>query len=183
MKKKYLILTGVAPVILLIDQFSKYYIDSHFLPHRPVAILNNFFQINYIRNIGAAFGLFSNLSSELRGPLFISISILAILMILSFFIKLEDRQRLLSFSFSLILGGALGNFIDRIRLGYVIDFLDIHWYDYYHWPAFNIADTAITVGVILLLLEIITGYKEERDSGSDQISSHSDEDPQGLSEG
>ncbi len=160
MKKKYLILIVVAPGVLLIDQLSKYFISTYFLPHQPVAILKNFFQINYIKNAGAAFGLLSNLSSPVRTPLFLGISILAILMILFFFSKLEAQQSFLSFSLSLVMGGALGNFVDRIRLGYVIDFLDLHWYDYYHWPAFNIADLAITIGVILLLLEVISSSKE-----------------------
>ncbi len=178
MKKKYLILIVVAPGILLIDQLSKYFINSYFLLHQPVAILKNFFHINYIRNVGAAFGLFSDLSSQIRTPLFLGVSILAILMILIFFSKLEARQSFLSFSFSLIMGGALGNFLDRIRLGYVIDFLDLHWYDYYHWPTFNIADIAITVGVILLLLEVISSSKEGDDSGRGQVSPHSGGGPQ-----
>jgi signal peptidase II len=174
MKKKYLILIGVAPGIFLIDQLSKYFISIYLPPQQPVAILENFLHINYIRNVGAAFGLLSHLSSQVRTPLFLGISILAILMILFFFSRLEAKQSFLSSSLSLILGGALGNFLDRIRLGYVVDFLDFHWYDRYHWPAFNIADTAITVGVILLILEVISSSKEEQDSGSGQIPPQSD---------
>jgi signal peptidase II len=142
--------------ILALDQATKLFIDSHLARYQSVTVIRNFFDITYVRNKGAAFGIFAD--SAVRLPFFIGISVLAAAAILWYLARLSEEQTLLRISLSLILAGALGNLIDRARLGEVIDFLDVHWHQY-HWPAFNVADSAITVGVGLWLLDL---WLEER---------------------
>ncbi|HXV20466.1 MAG TPA: signal peptidase II [Desulfuromonadales bacterium] len=153
---RYRLLLIVSAVILVLDQATKLYIDHRFTLYESVTVIQNFFHITYVRNKGAAFGILSD--SAIRVPFFITVATLAALGILWYLRQLREDQRLLHFALSLVFAGAVGNLIDRIRLGEVIDFLDVHWYQY-HWPAFNVADSAITVGVGLLLLDL---WREER---------------------
>ncbi len=148
---RYRLLGLVSLVVLVLDQATKLYIDSRFALYESVTVLENFFHITYVRNKGAAFGILSD--SAYRIPFFIAVATLAALGILWYLKSLSDNQRLLHFALSLVFSGAVGNLIDRIRIGEVIDFLDVHWYQY-HWPAFNVADSAICVGVALLLLDM-----------------------------
>ena len=120
--------------------------------HSSITVVESFFNITYIRNKGAAFGFLAETSFRL--PFFILISIIAVVVIIGIVRKLRPEQKLTAVSLSLIFAGALGNLIDRIRLGEVIDFLDAHWYDH-HWPSFNVADSAICVGVFLLALDML----------------------------
>ena len=119
---------------------------------RPVEVVSGFWNWRYVQNPGAAWGLLANASDSIRVPFFWVVSLAAIAFIIGFFRKLKDDQILLVVSLSLVFGGALGNFIDRLHLNYVIDFID--WYvGDRHWPTFNFADAAITTGVALLMLE------------------------------
>jgi signal peptidase II len=156
---KYRFVALVAAGGVLLDQLSKLYIAGSFELYQSVTVLENFFHITYIRNRGAAFGILSD--NALRLPFFMAVSLIAILGILWYLRQLRAEQTLSLLALSLILSGAIGNLIDRIRLGEVIDFIDVHWYDH-HWPAFNVADSAICVGVGLLLLET---WREERRGG------------------
>jgi len=157
---RYRLLLIVSAVILVLDQASKLYIDHRFALYESVTVIENFFHITYVRNKGAAFGILAD--SALRVPFFITVATLAALGILWYLRQLRADQRLLQFALSLVFAGAVGNLIDRVRLGEVIDFLDVHWYQY-HWPAFNVADSAITVGVGLLLLDL--WFEERRKKG------------------
>lgn len=153
---RYLItLLTVLPVLVL-DQLTKLYIDRTFQLYESLPVIKGLFSITYVRNQGAAFGILAKQS--LRVPFFITIALIAAVGILWAIHRLRPDQKLASFSLALILAGAVGNLIDRIRLGEVIDFLDVYWRSH-HWPAFNIADSAITVGVILLLWEM---WQEDR---------------------
>jgi signal peptidase II len=143
---RYRLLLIVSAVILVLDQATKLYIDHRFALYESVTVIENFFNITYVRNKGAAFGILAD--SAFRIPFFITVATVAALGILWYLRQLRADQRLLHFALSLIFAGAVGNLIDRIRLGEVIDFLDVHWYQH-HWPAFNVADSAITVGVSL----------------------------------
>jgi signal peptidase II len=156
MKKKYGILLVVSAVVLILDQATKIYIDRTMDLHTSITVIQNFFNITYIRNKGAAFGILAQ--SAWRLPFFIGISLIAVVFIILFFRKLRTDQTLSAFSLALIFSGALGNLIDRVRLGEVIDFIYVHWYEHY-WPAFNVADSAICVGVFLLGIEM---FLEER---------------------
>lgn len=148
---RYRTLSIIAFVILVLDQATKLYVDTHFRLHETVPVIRDFFHLTYVRNKGAAFGLLAD--SAVRIPFFITVSIVAMLGILWYIKRIRADQKLALFSLSLIFSGALGNLIDRIRLGEVIDFLDVFW-QRHHWPAFNVADSAITVGVTLLFIEM-----------------------------
>lgn len=156
MLKPYRLLLLVTPAVLILDQLSKLYIDRTFTLYESVTVVENFFHITYLRNQGAAFGLMAG--SPWRVPLLVGVALVAAVGILWYMSRLEPRQKLLRAALALIFSGAVGNLIDRIRLGEVIDFIDVHWYRH-HWPAFNIADSAITIGVGLMLLDL---WLEER---------------------
>jgi signal peptidase II len=152
----YRLLVIVSLIVLALDQATKLYIDSSFRLHESVPVIRGLFHLTYVRNKGAAFGILAD--STLRIPFFIGVSIVAMLGIIWYLRRISATQRLTRFALALIFAGAAGNLIDRIRLGEVIDFLDLFWQNR-HWPAFNIADSCITVGVALLFVDI---WREER---------------------
>lgn len=155
-KLNYLILLAVSAVSLLVDQLTKAYIDRSMDLHHSIPVIDGLFNITYVRNKGAAFGFLANTSYRI--PFFILVSVIAVVVILVAFHKLRDDQRLAMVSLAMILSGAIGNLIDRMRLGEVIDFLDVYWKGY-HWPAFNIADSAICIGVALLAIDMFLEEK------------------------
>jgi signal peptidase II len=154
LKKKYLITIVIVLGVLSLDQACKLYIDRVLPLHHSVQIIKDFVHITHVRNTGAAFGFLAGQTAGFKYVFFITISILAIFVILFFLRGLENSQTLLIASLSMIMGGAMGNLIDRIRLGEIIDFIDLHWYSY-HWPAFNVADSAITIGGVFLIIDIV----------------------------
>jgi signal peptidase II len=159
MNSKYVILSIVTSFAILLDQATKFFIDRSMDIHSSITVVNNFFNITYIRNRGAAFGILADTSFRL--PFFIGISIIAVAVILQIIRKLRPDQTFSVFPLGMILAGALGNLIDRVRLGEVIDFLDFHWYNH-HWPAFNVADSAICVGVFLLALDMLLEERRKK---------------------
>jgi signal peptidase II len=163
MKTKYIILSVISVIVLFLDQATKIFIDRTMDLHSTITVVENFFNITYIRNKGAAFGFLAE--SRFRLPFFILISIIAVVVIISIFRKLRPEQKLTAVSLSLIFAGALGNLIDRIRLGEVIDFIYVHWYEHY-WPAFNVADSAICVGVFLLALDMLRDEQRKKSAKS-----------------
>ena len=156
MKAKYLVLLALTPLILVIDQLTKLYIDRTMKLYQSIPVIDGLFSLTYLRNRGAAFSFLSDASWRL--PFFLIATVIAVIAILVAFKKLRDDQRFAAVSLTLILAGAVGNLIDRVRLGEVIDFLDVYWRSH-HWPAFNVADSAICVGVALLAFDM---FKEER---------------------
>jgi signal peptidase II len=163
MKFKYLVLIIVSALVLLLDQATKIFIDRSMDVHSSITVVENFFNITYLRNKGAAFGFLA--TSNYRLPFFIMVSIVAVAVIIRVFFKLRPDQKFTAFALALIFSGALGNLIDRIRLGEVIDFLDAHWYNH-HWPAFNVADSAICVGVFLLAIDMFFEEKRQQSLNS-----------------
>ncbi len=154
MKKKYLTTTIIVLGVLFLDQSSKLYIDRVIPLHHSVQIVKDFFHITHVRNTGAAFGFLAGQVGGLKSVFFVTISVVAILTILFFLRNLKDNQTPLLLSLSLIMGGAVGNLTDRVRLGEVIDFIDLHWHTY-HWPTFNVADCAITIGGVFLIIDVV----------------------------
>lgn len=152
MSIRYLLLTSISGAVIALDQLTKLWIHTRFQLGESQPFIPNFFDITYVRNFGAAFGIFSTFSQSFREPFFTFVPLLAVIVILFMIKNTPDTDRVNITSYSLIFGGAIGNFIDRVRFGYVIDFLDFHWKETYHWPAFNIADSAIVVGVGLVIL-------------------------------
>ena len=161
MNLRYKILLAVSALVLVLDQLTKIYIDRTMELHSSITVIEGFFSITYLRNKGAAFGILAD--SAWRLPFFLLVSTIAVAVILVVIKRMRDDQLLNVASLSLIFSGALGNLIDRVRLGEVIDFLDVHWRGH-HWPAFNIADSAICVGVFLLAIEMIQEERREKAS-------------------
>jgi signal peptidase II len=159
MKFRYLLLVTVTALVLLLDQATKILVDRTMALHSSITVIEGFFNITYLRNKGAAFGILAN--SAYRLPFFILVSAVAVCVILVVIRRLREDQKLAAISLSLIFSGAIGNLIDRVRLGEVIDFLDAHWYGH-HWPAFNVADSAICVGVFLLAIDMILEERREQ---------------------
>lgn len=147
--------------LAIADQWSKAWIVSRLDLYDARAVHVDFFHIVHVRNKGVAFGLLSNLDPKWGNPLLIVATMFAIGGVLAY-LHIHPHRGPAPYGLGLILGGAMGNLIDRARFGYVVDFLDVHWRQY-HWPAFNVADIGITVGVILLLLDMIFWSKEEED--------------------
>lgn len=136
----------VAALVVALDQLSKLWINANPPPTLPSSLeLTWFLDLVYVKNTGAIFGLFHS-----HAELFIALGIAGSVVILVFLYYFPPATNMGMVSFALILGGAVGNLIDRLRFGYVIDFLSMHWQDFF-WPAFNIADVAITVGVFTLI--------------------------------
>jgi len=165
----------VASLILVLDQWSKYWAVSaltnaflgatsfgerlglfqtaqHPRPIRQIAVLDDFWHWRYAENTGAAFSFLANAPEWFRRPFFLAVPVIAMGVIIWYFKKTPEEHRTTRLALALVFGGAVGNFIDRMRLGYVIDFISWHWYDKATWPTFNVADSAISVGVVLLLL-------------------------------
>lgn len=149
----------IAVLGLILDQATKLYIDHSMQLFQSIPVLDNFFHITYVRNRGAAFSFLSHASWRL--PFFIGVSIVAAIAILIAFFRLRNDQKLAQISLAMIFSGAVGNLIDRMRMGEVIDFLDVHWYQH-HWPAFNVADSMICVGVFLLAIDMLREEKRHR---------------------
>ncbi|QNO16331.1 signal peptidase II [Alkalicella caledoniensis] len=139
--------------IILIDQISKLIIVNNMVLGQSIPVINNFFHITYVRNPGAAFGILAY-----RTEFFIIITTLVVIILGYYVYKLKKDQLLLKIAFALQIGGAIGNFIDRIREGYVVDFLDFKVWS----PVFNIADMAIVIGVGLFALEVLLEYINEK---------------------
>jgi signal peptidase II len=141
-------------IVLILDQATKRIVDTTMALQESIPLLP-MFQLTYLRNQGAAFSFLSSAGGWQRW-FFIGLAITASALIVYWLRKLTPAQRLEACAWSLVLGGALGNLIDRILYGYVIDFLDV-FYGNWHWPAFNVADSAITVGVTLLFIDSLFG--------------------------
>ncbi|MCG2677991.1 signal peptidase II [bacterium] len=138
----------LAAIVLILDQISKFIICRIILPGGSFPVIENVFYLTHVQNKGAAFGLFPN-----QTLFFIIVTLFTILLILFFHQRISKEGSSPSWALGLILGGALGNLIDRIRLKAVIDFLDFSLKGY-HWPSFNIADSAITIGAVILFISL-----------------------------
>jgi signal peptidase II len=150
--RKYLILLTIAGLIVSIDQATKLYILSHFSYGESITVIKDFFNLTYVRNPGAAFGFLSTSPETFRHIFFLSVPPIALVFIIYIMRSVPTSDVIQIVALSGIFGGAIGNYIDRIRFRYVIDFLDFHIKNKYVWPAFNVADSAIVCGVIILLL-------------------------------
>jgi signal peptidase II len=153
MPARYKLLLGVVGLVVLTDQITKTLVDKSMAIYATRPLIPGLLDLHYIRNTGAAFGFLSGSHSAFRIPFFIVVSLFAIGIILYLFRKMEESEQVVPLALSLVLGGAIGNLIDRVRLGEVIDFIYAH-YRRFAWPAFNVADITITVGVILLILRM-----------------------------
>jgi signal peptidase II len=144
----------VMAAIVLLDQGAKALVARTLDLHEYVPIVDGLLSLSHVRNRGAAFGLLSDWDVPYQSVLLSLLSLGALLAIAYYFLRLPQASRLPRLALALVLGGAVGNLIDRARLGYVVDFVHAYWRRY-QWPDFNVADSAITVGVALLVLDIL----------------------------
>jgi len=158
MKNKYVWFSVITAAVLFLDQLTKYMVVRRFRLHESVQVIPGFFDLTYVRNPGAAFGFLAGASGVWRSVFFITVSIVALAVIVALVRQTRDRLPLIAFA--LIGGGAVGNLIDRVRFGDVVDFVD-WYYRSFHWPTFNIADSAISVGVGLLAIDMLFVRREQ----------------------
>jgi signal peptidase II len=154
LRRKYLRLTWISGLVVLLDQATKALVLERLSLYQSVPVISGFFSLTHIHNPGGAFGFLAGHSPGLRTAVFVVASCLAIAMIVYFYHRTPGRFTALSIGFAFILGGAVGNLIDRVRLGKVVDFLDFYIGDL-HWPAFNVADSAITVGIAVFVFHLL----------------------------
>jgi len=140
---------------------TKFWVTLHIPRHYSISVVEGFFNLTHIRNPGVAFGLFARHESEYKVLFLVIVTIIAIIAILSIFHQSPDNKRAVRVGLILIFSGAIGNLIDRILYGEVIDFLDI-FYEGFHWPAFNVADACITTGVSFMIYDLFFGYPENK---------------------
>jgi signal peptidase II len=150
----------IAGLTVAADQLTKYLVIASVPFGGAVEIISGAVNLVHTRNPGAAFGIMSGSEWQFRSVFFICVSIAALMLILTFIVFSDDLDGYLIAGYSLFFGGALGNLVDRVRFGEVIDFLDVHWHNL-HWPAFNVADSALCAGAALFLLHIVTRKKQE----------------------
>lgn len=145
--------------IILLDQFSKGAIQSNFSLGETMPIIDGFFNFTYVKNPGAAFGMGAGAHDSIRKPLFLWLPVFICLWLLYMIWKGKEGRPLLSIAFSLIFAGAVGNLIDRFSLDYVVDFLDFY-IGTSHFPAFNVADSAISIAAMILIVDGFLEYRE-----------------------
>lgn len=148
-------LLALAALVILLDRLTKLWIGHHIEPGHAIVLIPRTFRLTHVLNTGAAFSLFESMNSPvLVRNLLVAFSMVAVAVVLTLIYKLGRAWSLTAVSLALVLGGALGNLYDRIRYGHVIDFLEVHIV-HYHWPDFNVADSAIVIGACLLLIEML----------------------------
>lgn len=153
----YLLL--IAAVVGL-DQLTKAVVVRSIGLHDYVPLIDGLLSLSHVRNHGAAFGLLSDWNLPYQSLLLSVLSLAALGAIATYFMRLPTTARLPRLALALVLGGAVGNVIDRLRLGYVVDFVHVYWREY-QWPDFNVADSAITIGVALLVIDILSSPETE----------------------
>ncbi len=152
--RKGIVFIGTAAVVAALDQFTKWLVIKHLALGHAVSVVDGFFQLVHVRNTGVAFGFLASANIPFRTLFFVATSAVAMIIILTFIRNLPPEKLGWLISLGLVFGGAWGNLIDRVMLGEVVDFLDFSVAGF-HWPAFNIADSAVTVGAIWLGINIM----------------------------
>jgi signal peptidase II len=145
---------AIGMLVFVADQATKLLIRKTVDLHDSIPVLDGFIDIVHARNPGAAFSFLANAPAWFRGPFFVVISITAIVVLLYVIARLPLEDRLMRIALGGVLGGALGNLLDRLMYGEVTDFVDLHWRSY-HWPAFNVADSSITLAVIAVIAQAL----------------------------
>ncbi len=150
---------AVSLAVLFLDQWTKGIITRTMEVHQSKTIVADVFDLTYVRNSGAAFGLFASVDSAIKAVVLNSVAVIVFLIVSAYALRSSHKSVRLQVGLALILGGAVGNLLDRVRFGYVVDFLDFS-VSGHHWPAFNVADSAICIGVAVLFLDML-GHEDE----------------------
>lgn len=163
MRKSYRIALPVAVLVVILDQLTKLWIQDHMVLYTTRTVVPGFFNIVHVLNRGAAFGFLNRSDIQWQTYFFFAATALAVLIIFHLLRMARDDDKLLITGLGLILGGAVGNLIDRIKTGEVVDFLDFYWKTF-HWPAFNVADIAIFLGSLGLVFAFYRLRRPPQDS-------------------
>ena len=162
-KVRFSFLILIAGGVVLLDQFTKAVVQASLFPGESVTVIPGFFNLTYVRNPGAAFGLLASGNPAVVIPFFVVLTIIIGIGILYYYKQSNPGQRAHRWGLSLILGGAAGNLIDRVRLGEVVDFIDVGW-----WPVFNLADSSIVVGIATLITMVWLGRDAPTESATSE---------------
>ncbi|GAB6176594.1 signal peptidase II [Desulfobaculum senezii] len=154
MRNRYAMALSIAGSVLILDQLTKLWVQATIPPWQGYAVIPGFFNMVHVLNKGAAFGFLDTDAIAWQTTLFITVALVAVGAIMYLLKTAHFTDKLSVSALGLILGGALGNLVDRVHLGAVVDFLDFH-YKAWHWPAFNVADIGICLGVGLMLITIV----------------------------
>lgn len=160
MAPKYLYLLTLSPVVILLDQITKIAVYSKLDKGDSVTVIPNLLNIVHVHNKGMVFGQMSHM----KPVFFIGLSVVAFAVLINLFRQITPGQKGLALTVALVFAGAVGNLIDRVRLGFVIDFIDMY-VGRHHWPSYNVADIAIVIGAVLLALEMFKKPEEDSPSG------------------
>ena len=144
---------GLAIAIIFLDQLTKILVQENIPLHSSVSVINGFFDLTHIRNTGVAFGFLDAVNIPFKPALMTAISLIALIAIIFFTSQVSQQERISKLGLTLILGGAIGNLIDRVVNGYVVDFIDVYWGTWHFW-AFNVADSAISIGTCCLIIDM-----------------------------
>jgi signal peptidase II len=165
MKRNLNLMIWPALSIIALDQISKYVVQKSIELHGSIPVISGFFNLVHTRNRGMAFGILNRPGSDLGYYVLVTTTLVVVVLIMFWFSRLKQKERIFAPGLSLILGGAIGNLIDRIRLREVIDFLDFDLV-LIHWPAFNVADSAITIGTFWIFLSLLFLRPKESPEGA-----------------
>ena len=154
----------VATAVLVFDQITKWVVSTRITLHDRIPIIDDYLALTHVRNRGAAFGLFADVPSDILRLTLVIVSVAAVGLIWAYAREGWHETRIV-IAFGAILGGAVGNLVDRLRLSYVVDFIDAHWGPY-HWPSFNLADAAITLGALSLFIAMARHRDSEEEEAA-----------------
>lgn len=161
----YLIALG----ILVFDHLTKWLAVASLGNHRSIDIIQGYLNLSYVENTGVAFGLFDAVESPWKPYILAAMAVVASIVIIVYSLKAPIDRKLLHLALGITIGGIWGNFLDRIFRGFVVDFIEFHIRESFYWPNFNVADSAITVGVALLLIDAVKNPAAEEASGPSSI--------------
>lgn len=154
MGRKYIYFGLISGLVIVLDQITKMLVLAHISLYQKITVIPGFFNLTHLMNPGGAFGFLADSDPTVKNVVFIGASFLALVMILYFYHQTPVDYPYLGAALAMIFGGAIGNLIDRFRFGEVVDFLDVY-VGHLHWPAFNIADSGVTVGVAIFIIHIL----------------------------
>ena len=152
MKNRYYLLSAL---ILMFDHLTKWLVRTRLDPRTPIELVPSYLRFTHVENTGVAFGFFADFHAPWKPYVLAAMAVLAVIVILIYSARMPSTRTLLQLALAVTAGGILGNFTDRIIHGFVTDFIEFHVKEVFHWPTFNIADSAITIGIALLLIDTV----------------------------
>jgi signal peptidase II len=160
----YLLTAGV----LILDHLTKWVVRTRMDLHDAIELIPNLLRFSYVRNSGVAFGLFADFQSTWKPYVLAAMAVIAVVVIVVYSSRTPSSRVLLQVALAVTMGGILGNFTDRLMHGFVVDFIEFHYKEIFYWPTFNVADSAITIGIALLLIDTVKNPELEEELQSQQ---------------